>query len=370
MTPHLDMTATALSDAVHECGGIGVAPRPSCLLCGKTGTELYTGLVDWLFGVPGSWGLRTCRTCGIIWLDPQPTSEEIPKLYSRYYTHRGAAAPTRSERIRDEVVKCALARLGYRVGRSRYLLPRLLFRARSVARATSLDVLAIPASEIGSLLDVGCGDGQFIGKMRSLGWDVSGVDPDPSAVACGHRQGFRVFQGTIADVPEDARYDVITLNHVIEHVADPIDLLRECRRRLRAGTGRLIITTPNVKSLGHRWFGQHWRGFEIPRHLFLFCPQALSEAVSRAGLRVNMIRSETRLARMIYNTSVYAKAGERELGGRVQFNAMTKIASYLFQAMEDAAICFKKDVGEEILASAVHPSNHDSFPDSTHIVGS
>ena len=112
--------------------------------------------------------------------------------------------------------------------------------------------------------------------------------------------------------------------------------------------GRLIITTPNINSLGHWWFKGYWRGLEVPRHLVLFSLAALRECVRQAGLTVQYVGTETRLARMIYNPSAYAQLGCRDVGQKTNFRARTKIAAYLFQAIEESIMCLRKDAGEEI----------------------
>lgn len=62
---------------------IGVEPEPACYLCGMAGETLYADLDDHLFGVPGKWTFRKCTDtdCGLIWLDPIPTSDDIGKTY-------------------------------------------------------------------------------------------------------------------------------------------------------------------------------------------------------------------------------------------------------------------------------------------------
>lgn len=82
----------------------------------------------------------------------------------------------------------------------------------------------------------------------------------------------------------ESRFDVITLNHVIEHVSDPIELLRSCYRLLKLG-GQLWLQTPNIDSLGSRRYGRHWRGLEPPRHLVLFDPVSLRSALHQAGFQ-------------------------------------------------------------------------------------
>jgi 2-polyprenyl-3-methyl-5-hydroxy-6-metoxy-1,4-benzoquinol methylase len=351
-----EMPLSSSSRSLH--GEVRVDPCPCCFLCGKGGQELYAGLEDWLFSAPGSWGMRSCAACGVIWLDPQPAVEDIPKLYWRYYTHRSPAT-TPLETLRRATWQCVIGRMGYEVDQPKQLLPRMLSRIPSIRKAGALEVMDIPASPVGTLLDVGCGNGEFIKRMQSFGWKVSGVDPDPAAVQWGKQQGLEVFQGMVSDVPAGANYDVITLSHVLEHVPDPVELLRECRRRLRPLTGTVILTTPNINSLGHRWFREYWRGLEVPRHLRIFSRDALIACIARSGLRLQTIRTETRLARMIYAPSICAKRGKRSVGDLVSLGLGAKCASYAFQLLEDAMIGFQKDIGEEIYCACMAAAEND-----------
>ena len=335
-------------ESLEASTGIEVIPCPSCLLCREEGTELYADMVDWLFSAPGNWSIRHCRSCNVAWLDPQPAPQDVGKLYSRYYTHIRKIPVTRLDRLLQTVAEFAKANLGYAVERPKQILPRLLSHVRPLARAAALQVLDLHASEIGELLDVGCGNGEFIDRMRSLGWKVSGVDPDSSAVAHARNRGLEVFGDLVSDIPACNQFDVITLNHVVEHAVDPVDLLRECRKRLRPSTGRLIVTTPNISSLGHWWFKGYWRGFEVPRHFILFSESALRECARQAGLIVQYLGTETRLAPGIYTTSIYARHGCREVGERTNFKTSTKIVAYLFQVIEEVAMFLRKDVGEEL----------------------
>ncbi|MGH2395464.1 MAG: class I SAM-dependent methyltransferase [bacterium] len=143
--------------------------------------------------------------------------------------------------------------------------------------------LSVQSAPRGRLLDVGCGSGRFLVHMRDLGWEVTGVEPDPVAVRVAHRSfHLNVASGTLEDAgfPESC-VDVVTMNHVIEHVPDPISSLRECNRVLREG-GRLVVVTPNVHSLGHWYFNHSWRGLEVPRHLQLLHGSGIA-GVCRAG---------------------------------------------------------------------------------------
>jgi 2-polyprenyl-3-methyl-5-hydroxy-6-metoxy-1,4-benzoquinol methylase len=333
---------------------ISANAHPRCPLCAHEGEVLYSGLVDWLYGVPGTWGMRWCSTCPVAWLDPQPVPADVPRLYSRYCTHDAGQSQTRIGRLQEAATECALKRLGYPVKCLPGILPRLLSTLPSIRRSAILSVLGLPSSKTGSLLDVGCGNGHLIARMRSFGWTVSGIDPDPAAVSYGSKQGLHIRTGTVADLPETDRYDVITMSHVVEHVSDPVALLRECAKRLQP-TGRLILATPNITSLGHSWFKKFWRGLEVPRHFIIFSPAALQTCVVRAGLVVESMTTETRLAQMIYKQSASARAGALGVGEASQPRLGTKLAARLFHLIENLVVRVRKNSGEELFCICAKP---------------
>ena len=357
-------TLTPLTDRAEQHpqdpAGIRVDSCPSCPLCGRVSEFLYTGMVDWLYSVPNIWGTRRCRSCCVAWLDPRPVPADIPKLYSRYSTHHSDPSLTWVGQLQQQVSESVLERLGYPVHGPKKIIPRLLSYSPHAKRTALLSVLNLPTSAAGKLLDVGCGNGEFLARMRSLGWNVSGIDFDPSAVSCARSQGLDARLGTIADLDETALYDVIVLTHVVEHVSDPVALLQECRKRLQPGHGRIIISTPNINSLGHAWFNKYWRGLEVPRHLILFSPAALRECVGRAGLAVRSLSTETRLAQMIYKQSACASVGECGVGERIKFNIGTKLAARLFRVIEEYILRVRKQVGEEIFCVCMKPVENDS----------
>jgi SAM-dependent methyltransferase len=134
-----------------------------------------------------------------------------------------------------------------------------------------------------SLLDLGCGDGQFLEWARSAGWRAVGVDPDPKAVAVARSRGLDVHLGSIDELdPAQQQFDMITLSHVIEHVCNPIAVIKKCHRLLKTN-GRIWIETPNLDSIGHTIFEAHWLGLDPPRHLVLFTRSSLQAILQQAG---------------------------------------------------------------------------------------
>jgi len=260
---------------VLDNAGVLSATKDICDNCGSHGANLYVDLHDHLFGSPGTWNLRRCdsNSCGLVWLDPQPLPDQLGKLYSSYYTHvetqpAGAAEHVSYEsRGMKRVLKNALA--------------LIFFWNANIYRS---DYLHLEGMRPGRLLEVGCGDGAFLGAAARKGWTSFGLDFDAAAVAHASKR-----PGVIADVGElvgkeypGASFDAIVMNNVIEHLRNPRETLIECRRILRAG-GRLVMITPNSDSLGRNLFGRNWRGLEPPRHLYLYNSKALRNLCRQTG---------------------------------------------------------------------------------------
>lgn len=289
-----------------ENEGIRVREARYCLMCGDEGAMLYSGLRDCLFGAPGRWGLMQCPRCRLVWLNPQPIPDDVGKLYAQYHTHQTFVAPKRLACLRKGVKASILkSRYGYQTEDSNKVIGAFLsYIAPPLREIVGSSVRWLKASENGRLLDVGCGNGRFLDQMRQLGWNVTGIEPDGEAVsvAC-EKFGLEVFQGSLEKARfANGHFDAITMNNVIEHAPDPIELLRECCRVLKPN-GEIVVVTPNIKSLGHNVFGENWRGLEVLRHLFLFTPQALRACAESAGLDVQELRTTAISAPWMWVTS-------------------------------------------------------------------
>lgn len=267
---------------------------PTCAVCGGEGQFIYLGQRDRIFGARGEWHLKRCLNdqCGLVWLDPMPRAEDIGKAYARYFTH---ASPVHAhgagvlQRIYTATKREYMAgRYGYRSRPDRSSpawirhLVRLLPMVTAEVDGAVRFLRALPG---GRLLDVGCGSGDWMLSMRDLGWDVTGVDFDENAVSVGRRKGLTVHCGSLEHQNFSSNtFNAVTLNHVIEHVPDPLGLLRECVRVLIPG-GQLVLFTPNGESLGHRIFKESWRGLEPPRHLHIFSFPSMYRALQLAGFQ-------------------------------------------------------------------------------------
>ena len=268
---------------------------PECPICGGSErTALYEGLTDQVFGVaPGKWTLYRCATCKSAWLDPRPSQASIARAYDIYYTHMAEddiEAQPKSRLVRQlHAWQNDYKNARYGLGRQpaswggRWLvsvIPSLRAKADTQCRH-----LEQPPAGGGRLLDVGFGNGGFLKIASEMGWNVEGIDFDPKAVEVAKARGLNVRCASASDLHEFAgEYDVITISHVIEHVFDPSDLLRDLYRLLKPG-GKLWLDTPNLSSLGLQRFGRNWQTLDPPRHLALFTPESLRWSLEQAGFR-------------------------------------------------------------------------------------
>jgi 2-polyprenyl-3-methyl-5-hydroxy-6-metoxy-1,4-benzoquinol methylase len=334
--------------------GVRVEQAPACYLCGTRGVVLFIDLRDRLFGAPGLWRLLRCPRCGLVWLDPRPVQEEIGKLYSTYYTHETQApASKRWAPLRKTLKRSLLAAsFGYGAPSDEPLhlaVGKVLSWIPPVRDRVGSRVMWLEASRRGRLLDVGAGAGQFLEDMRALGWEVMGLEPDPAAAAAANES---VVQGTLEETHiEDSGFDAVTMNHVIEHVRDPIGTLGHCRRVLK-DNGRLVVVTPNIESLGRRWFDVAWLHWDPPRHLFLFTPETLRSSVEAAGLEVIELRTSGRDASSAWNASAAIRRQGALPPGSLQAVAeRLSFRGLLFSVVENLLLN-ARPCGEEIVLVA------------------
>lgn len=266
---------------------------PTCRVCDGTARERWLdGLTDRIFrAAPGRWTLWRCSACGAATLDPRPTPGSIARAYSSYYTHDGPERHFIVPGDRPDLkFKRALhlshynRRFGHRHAGALPLGWLLIGASRWRSARAGQYIRHLPGPQAGDrLLDLGCGDGGFLRVARALGYEARGIEIDAAAASLARAQGFEVHEGGFADAPiAPGSLAQITLSHVIEHLHQPVDVLRELHGWLRPG-GRVWLQTPNVESRGAERYGADWRGLEPPRHLVLFGERSLSLALQRAG---------------------------------------------------------------------------------------
>jgi len=229
---------------------------------------------------------------------------------------------------------------------------RILSLLTPLKEMERLSIMCLEGSRKGRLLDVGYGSGFFLSTMQDLGWEVLGIEPDVQAANIAKEQ-FKVpvIVSTLEEVRLPASsFDAITMNHVIEHVPDPLGVLKECQRLLKPN-GILVVTTPNFGSLGHRLFRQRWRGLEVPRHFYLFRTRTMLMIAEKAGFFVKSLTTSARFARGMFVASLFPSLEKRRNKPRVRY--ILHLFGLGFYALE-AFIRYSlaPNIGEELVLIA------------------
>lgn len=241
----------------------------TCWICRSPRTDLYRSgievgqltphdmqITDRRYGVTVT--LRRCKRCGFIFADGDDV-DCIGRLYE------------------------GLVDVEYEAGAE----------VRSVQMGKILDMAVRMRPKATSLLDIGAGIGLLVGEARRRGLQAEGVEPSTWATDVAKTQfGLEIHNGILPHPAIEGRtFDIITLVDVIEHVCDPVGMLRLVRSHLAPG-GIAVIITPDVGSIAARLLGRRWWHFRVA-HVGYFSRSTMLRALDEAGLTQTCRRRAT-----------------------------------------------------------------------------
>jgi 2-polyprenyl-3-methyl-5-hydroxy-6-metoxy-1,4-benzoquinol methylase len=228
-----------------------------CPSCNSKDFNNYIICKDYL--VSGeSFAITKCNSCSLLFTNPRPDRANIGKYYKSedYISHSDSSAGLKNflyKRVRSIALD------------SKYHLIKSLGNGKKV-------------------LDIGCGTGYFLNKMKTKGYQVSGIEPDPSARKLAEAKlGEKIFADLI-ELPK-TKFDYISLWHVLEHVHDLKEYLQTIRTFLEK-EGHLIIAVPNHSSYDQSYYKEFWAAYDVPRHLYHFTKESLQNLVKPIGYKL------------------------------------------------------------------------------------
>ena len=240
-----------------------------CPVCG--GHVVADGAVaDDRYGYPGTFSLYRCSACGHQSLAVEMSSQQLSDLYTTYYPRSSFDVESWSPPKTESALRTWWR--GLRASAFRWV-PRNV-----------------------RVLDIGCGFGESLGYHRNRGCDAHGVEADANILRVARLHGLQVRVGLFdANAYEPGSFDVVTLDQVMEHVNDPVAVLRGVAQVLTQD-GMAVLSTPNAQGWGARLFGRRWIHWHAPYHVQFFSLESMQQAAKASGLRLEAAHTITNSA--------------------------------------------------------------------------
>ena len=201
--------------------------------------------------------------------------------------------------------------------------------------------------ERGRLLEIGSSLGYLLDVFRKDGWDVLGVEPFYQCCRYSREElGLEIKNAILesAELPDES-FDVVLLNHVIEHIDDPLRTLREVNRVLKPG-GHFVIETPRYDTLMFKLMGKRERSVSCGGHIYFFTTESLKNLYEAAGFKtieLNYVGRSLTVERLIYNIGVVTKSpGLRGKLDKLVTRLGVKKASFYLNFRDMQRVCVQK----------------------------
>ena len=216
---------------------------------------------------------------------PKPETKELGKYYeSEDYISHTDSARSLFEKVYQIVKKYALQQ--------------------------KINLIESFLSKKGNILDIGAGTGDFLTVAKKNNWNVSGIEPNTSAIELAQKKGVALDQTT--SIFKDNEFDVITMWHVLEHVPDLDQQIKEIKRILKKG-GYAFIAVPNFKSYDADYYKEFWAAYDVPRHLWHFSKNSIEKLFSREGFVLQKIKP------MKFDSYYVSLLSEKYKNGKMNF---------------------------------------------------
>jgi SAM-dependent methyltransferase len=253
----------------------------SCEICGNKNDNEILRVREMYFGTREEFDYLNCSDCGCLQLINPPN--DLSKYYSKdYFTYQQKPeniVKSWLNRFRDEAAMDESNFIGN-------ILLKILGEPTYITRLKAASV-----SFKDKILDVGCGKGILLYKMKQSGFtDVMGVDPfiDETIV---YKNGLKILKRNLSEISE--KYDFIMFNHSFEHMKQPLQIMKNAYKLLN-DEKFLLLRIPVCDSYAFRHYKNNWCSLDAPRHLFLHTKKSIKILADKSGFNIEKISYDSR----------------------------------------------------------------------------
>lgn len=201
-----------------------------------------------------------CDSCGFKFTNPRPEPSQLGKYYKS------------EEYVSHSNTKKGFINSTYQTVRKYTLMKKLQLISKFY--------------KTGSILDIGCGTGEFLNTCKNAKWNTTGIEPDADARKMAiDNYGLNVLEESELANLKDESFDIISMWHVLEHVPNLNERVQELKRLIKPN-GVIIIAVPNCSSLDAKIYKENWAAYDVPRHLYHFIPKDIDALFKKYEMKV------------------------------------------------------------------------------------
>lgn len=230
----------------------------NCEICGNSNFKLFIKSRDYSVSKE-DFNIQECKNCRFLFTSPRPEEKNLNKYYvSDHYISHTDGNKSLFEKTYQIVKKISINK-------------KFRFISSYIKK--------------GSILDIGCGTGNLLYKFKSSGWQTKGVEPSKIA----RQKAIKNYNLDINDSSNlsniKEKFDIITMWHVLEHMPNLNDVLKNFNRLLN-DNGKIIIAVPNPESYDAKHYKKYWAAYDLPIHFSHFTKNSISSLFEKHNFKL------------------------------------------------------------------------------------
>ena len=265
----------------------------TCKICGNNSDNKKLKVREMYFGTREEFDYLECSKCACLQLlnPPKDYSVHYPKDYFTFQQKHEGKIKSILNRFRDK------GSMGEKT-----ILGNILYK--KFGEPTYVSRLKIAGVGLkNSILDVGCGKGILLHKMKESGFEnVFGIDPFIDETIT-YPNGLKILRKNFDEL--EGNFDFIMFNHSFEHMENPLDVIKQSNKLLEKNK-YLLLRIPVADSYAFNNYRENWCSLDAPRHLFLHTKKSIEILAKNSGFEIKKINYDSR-SWQLWGSEQYSK---------------------------------------------------------------